>query len=104
MRLVLQLDPSALEFTEPNAGGAYPYLLTVGSLRMAARAGTPTGITATESSSLSVTLDNRQRKVAAIVGRPLRAAASVYDGDDLFFEGTISSVEYGDVLTLEIDA
>lgn len=106
MRLVLELDPNALEFTEENSGGPYPYLLTVGSLRMSARAGVQTGITATESTSLTVTMNNRGGRVAAIVGRPLRVAASVYDDANAFlFSGIVSTVEYkGGALTLEIDA
>jgi hypothetical protein len=39
-----------------------------------------------------------------IIGRPLRAAADVYDGDTLFFSGLVSTVTYGRVLELEIDA
>lgn len=104
MRLVLSLEPSEVEFGTINSGGAYPYLLTVGTLRLAARAGQPFGLASTESTSLTVTLDNRGRRAAAIIGRPLRVAAAVYDGAELFFAGVISALEYGRVLTLEIEA
>jgi hypothetical protein len=104
MRLVLALEPSEVEFEAENSGGAYPYLLTVGTLRISARAGEPFGLASTESTSLQVTLDNRGRRAAAIIGRPLRVAARVYDGADLFFSGVISALEYGRVLALEIEA
>ena len=52
MRLVLSLVPSEVEFGTANSGAAYPYLLTIGTLRLAARAGEPFGLTATESKSL----------------------------------------------------
>lgn len=105
MRLVLALDPSAVEFCEPTAGGPYPYLLTVGELRIAARAGQAIGLAATESSSVPVTLDNCARRAATIVGRPLRVNAKIYDdADALFFEGIVAAIEYGRVLTLEIGA
>lgn len=104
MRLVLALS-SAIEFTEGNSGGAYPYLLKVGAMRQAARAGSAIGIGGTESSSVTVTLDNRGRRVASIIGLPSRVGADIYDdADALFFSGTVSSVTYGRWVALEIDA
>jgi hypothetical protein len=103
MRLVLHLDPSAIEFGETNAGGPYPYLIDVGELRLAARAGEAVGIAGTESASVTVRLDNRGRRAATIIGRPLRVAADIYDDDNnLFASGTVSEITYGDEITLEV--
>ena len=105
MRLVLWLDPSAVEFCEPNADGPHPYLKSVGELRLAARAGQAIGLGATESSSVTVVLNNHGRRAATIIGRPLRVAADIYDDDEaLFFAGTVSSIEYGHDLTIEVGA
>lgn len=105
MRLVLGLTPSSVEFTEANSGGALPYLLTIGTLRMAARTGTQFGIGATENATLSVTLDNPGRQASAILRRPLRAAAEVYSDDGaLFFSGTVASIEYGRTVLMDLEA
>lgn len=105
MRLVLHLDPSAIEFGEANAGGPYPYLIEVGELRLSARAGDAVGIASTESSTVTVRLDNRGRRAASIIGRPLRVAADIYDDDgDLFASGTVSDITYGDEIVLEVAA
>lgn len=105
MRVVLGLEPSAIEFKEGNSGGAYPYLIGVGALREAARTGSAIGIAGAESSSVSVSLDNRAKKLTAIARRPLRVGVEIYDDDDnLFFAGTVSSVEYGDDVTWQVDA
>lgn len=93
MRLVLTLGSSAVEFCEQNAGGRYPYLLTVGELSLAARAGEAFGIVATKSSSVTATLSAR---AANVVRRPLRVAAEIYDdADAIFFAGTVSAIRYG---------
>lgn len=105
MRLVLALEPSAVEFTEESSGGAFPYLLTVGALRMAARTGSQFGIGSTENAVVPVTLNNAGRRAAAILRRPLRIAADIYDdAGALFFSGLVQSIEYGRVVTMEIEA
>lgn len=105
MRLVLRLDGSPLEFCERNAGGPHPYLDSVGTLRVTARAGDAIGIAATESSSLTVTLDNCERRAATDIGRPLRVDAEVYDdADELFFSGIVTAITYRRMISLEIDA
>lgn len=107
MRLVLNLDPSAIGFEEINSSGKFPYLKAVGELRTAARAGDAVGdIAGTESSSLPVTLDNRYRRVAKIIRRPIRVKAFVYDDADvLLFAGTVSAITYENTEThLDIDA
>lgn len=104
MRLDLALEPSVISFTRVADGGEFPWMLTVGTLRLQARAGHLTGIGVGETPSLQVVLDNKGKKAAKVIGRPLRVRATVYDGDDLFFDGTVASIEYGRVaitLTLE---
>ena len=105
MHLVLHLTPSTLTFTQPTSGGAYPLLLGVGVLRLAARTGEASSLGGNESPNVQVTLDNRNRRAATIVGRPLRALAEIYDdAGDLFFSGTVSGCSYGRTVTLEVDA
>jgi len=103
MRFVLTIPPSALEFTQPIDGGPYPLLATVGTLRQAVRAGTPSGIAATESTSLSVTLDNTGNRAAALIGQPLRMGAEVFDGDQSYFSGNVAAITYGRTLELTIE-
>ena len=105
MRLVLDLGGNEIEFTEPLSGGAFPYLLEVGELRIAARAGYLSGLGVGESPSLAVTLDNAGNRAADIIGAPLRAAASVYDDDDsVYWSGIVSAASYGRTIGLTIDA
>lgn len=105
MRLVLAIPPGSLEFTEPNTGGAYPLLASVGTLRVAARAGDAIGIAASASSNISVTLNNAGHKAALLIGAPLRVGATVFeDNGDVFFDGIVAVVEYGGTIVLEIDA
>lgn len=105
MRLVLELVPGAIEFTRRGDSGPYPLLLSVGTLRLAARAGQVSGIGATESTSLTVSLDNAGRRAATLLGRPLRVAAEVFDdADELLFSGIVSAIEYGRTLDLTLEA
>jgi hypothetical protein len=107
MRLVLELTPHPIEFGQkgdPNA--EYPLLVSVGTLRIAARSGEgESSISSGELPSLEVTLDNSGRLAASIIGAPLRARADVYDDDgNLFFAGTVASVSAGRVLRLTLEA
>ena len=104
MRCVLTLAGVAIEFTEALAGGDFPYLLEVGALRLAARAGYLSGLGVGESPSLAVTLNNAGNRAADIIGAPLRARASVYDGADAFWSGVVSAITYGRTLELIIEA
>ena len=80
-------------------------MLGVGVLRLAARTGEASSLGGNESPNVQVTLDNRNRRAATIVGRPLRALAEIYDdAGDLFFSGTVSGCSYGRTVTLEVDA
>ena len=105
MRLVVQLGGGQVEFSEPRSSGVFPYLLEVGELRIAARAGYISGLGAGESPSLTVTLDNAANRAAGIIGQPLRAQATVYDDDaSVYWAGIVSAVSYGRTIALTVDA
>ncbi len=105
MRLELQLQPSIISFTMARDGGVLPWLLEVGMLRIQVRAGHLAGIGAGETPSLTVKLDNSGHKATKVIGRPLRARATVYDGDgSVFFEGVVASVAYSRVITLVLES
>lgn len=106
MRLVLGISSGSLEFTEPNSGGAYDLLLSVGTMRVAARAGDAIGLAANESSSIAVTLNNAGRRAAKLVGAPLRVRGQLYDkNNDLFFDGVVAMIDYAPrTITLELGA
>jgi hypothetical protein len=103
-RVVLSLDPSDVAFTKVGDSGPFPLLLAIGTLRIAARAGHISGIGTTESTNVTVSLDNTGGRAAEIVGRPLRVQAQIYDGPDLFFTGTVASIQYGRTVDLLIQA
>lgn len=104
MRLVLDLDPSAIEFVEPLSPGANPFLLSVGSLHLAVRAGHLQGIGSSESPSVDVKLDNSGRRAGRIIGRPLRVRATLYDGADVYFTGIVEDATFGPIIGLTIEA
>ena len=104
MQLVLYLSPNAITITPVNSLGEYPLLDVVGTLRLAARAGTPTGLGVGETGSLSVQLDNSSRQAARLVGRPLRCRAEVLQDDGtLIFEGTVAACTYGRAVVLDLE-
>jgi hypothetical protein len=103
-RLVLFLDTSEVPFTKVGESGPYAMLLSIGTLRLAARAGNISGIGVTESTSVRVQLDNTGRRVSKIIGRPLRVRAEIYDGEDLFFVGTVASISYGQTVEITLEA
>lgn len=103
MRLVVALDAGDVAFDAPGSSGPWPWLLGVGTLRIAARAGNASGFGVGETSSLTATLDNAGKQAADVVGVPLRRVATVYDdAGDVFFAGTVESVRVGRVLALTI--
>jgi hypothetical protein len=105
MRLVVDLGGNEIEFTEPLSGGAFPYLLEVGTLRIAARAGYISGLGVGESPSLAVTLNNAGDRAADIIGAPLRSVATIYDDDgSVYWSGIVSAASYGRTLGITIDA
>lgn len=104
MRLVLALNPSAIEFTPQTDAGPHPYLIAVGTLRIAARAGQNSGFGVGESPGLEVLLDNNERQTTRIIGVPLRVGATVYDGDVPFFAGVISKIRFGRTIALKIES
>ena len=106
MRLDLDLHGDVLvSFTNAGSDGAYPWLESVGALRIAARAGTPSGIASGESASLDVSLDNSGKQAATLIDYPLRRRAAVYDDAGvLYFDGTVAAMVVGRSLKLTIEA
>jgi hypothetical protein len=105
MRLLLYCDPSTIEISELGDAGAFPWLAGVGNLNVAARAGHLAGIGATEAPNLTVQIDNDRQQATALLGRPLRVAAEVYDDNgDLFFAGLVSTVVYGITYDVTIES
>lgn len=105
MRLVLTIGANPVEFAEVGSGGGFPYLLDVGDLHVAVRAGYLSGLGVGESPSLAVTLDNTGNRAAGIIGQPLRARATVYDDDDsVYWSGIVSTIEYGRTVAMNIEA
>lgn len=105
MKLVLYLDPAQIEIGEALSDSAMPYLISVGVLRMQARAGYISGLGVGESPSLEVTLDNCQNRVADIIGQPLRKRADVLEDDDTpYWQGIVSALSYGRDITITIGA
>lgn len=105
MRLVITLADVELEFVEPGADGAFPWLTQVGALLLNAIAGHLQGTGVSETPNIPVTIDNRDKQATRLLGFPLRAPAVLYDGDgEEFFAGLIASVKYGRTLDLSIEA
>lgn len=105
MRVEIELTPSAISFSSVGGTGPYPYLVAVGSLRMAARAGDPASSVASETPSIVVSIANAENRAARILSVPLRARAVVYDDAEAeFFAGTISQVAFGRALDLTIES
>lgn len=103
MRLAVELGAASLEFGAIGSPTApRPWVRSVGTLRVAARAG---GTGATESSSLTVVLDNSAGQAARLLDVPLRRIATVYDDDGAtFFRGTIQRVRVGQSLELTLES
>lgn len=102
MRLVVTLDPSAIEFTTKGSGGPFPYLLDHSDILEQARAGYISGLATGEPPSVTVTLSWR---AARILGQALRSRAELFDDDDTsLFVGLIADVAYGLTIVLTVDA
>jgi hypothetical protein len=104
--LVIALGAAKLTFTSStDAVGAFPWLLSVGALRMAVNAGYQSGFGVGESPFINVTLDNNKRQLVRLINRPLRQRAEVFNDDgSQFFAGLISNIEYGRIISMEIAA
>lgn len=102
MRLDLALASATITVASAGTVAAFPWLTDVGGVRMAARAG---GRGATESSTLTVALDNAGGQASRVVGVPLRRLATVYDeAGAVFFRGTVQRVTVGRTLALTLEA
>lgn len=106
MRIEIDVGGATLPIGELTDGAApYRYLIAVGSLRMAARAGHLAGLGVGESPNLDVLLQNNRRQATTLVGTPLRAPVRVYESDgSLFFDGIVSKVTLGKTLTLILES
>lgn len=104
--LVLYLQPCPMVIEPLGADAPHPMLSGAGTLRLAARAGTPTGLGIGDAGSFPVELDNLGGKAAELIGRPLRARAQYFDGigAEPIFDGAVARIAYGSrTLTLELD-
>ncbi len=104
MRLVLTIGASVFSFTPIGDNGPYPFLSAVGSITVAARAGATSGFGATDTPSASASLLNKRKRVALLIGNPLRAKAQLYDGAALVFSGTVSAIDYGLNIDLTLES
>jgi hypothetical protein len=105
MRLTIDLESAVLEFTDPRTDAAYPWLDAVGEVRIAARAGSPSGFGVGEAPNGSVTLNNARKQAERLLSAPLRRRATIYDNaGKLYFEGTITEAIAGRSLVLKIEA
>lgn len=105
MRLVITQDGVGHEFVRHGVDGPYPWLGKVGTLLLAARAGHLDNIGVAESANVTVELTNDRRQAATLLGRPVRAAAALYDdAGDMFFAGLIQQVGYGTTMVVSIEA
>lgn len=103
----IELDGCWLKFHRQGttaSGAAYPLLSEIGTLRSTARAAHLEGIGASEAPSVSVVLNNPQRRASDLIGLPLRRNARIEDAGGVLFEGVVSAIAYGNTLTLEVAA
>lgn len=105
MRLVLTIGGGVITFTSLNDDGPYPFLQSVGSIRIAARAGSSSSFGANETPTASAMLSNQNRRVAALIGNPERARAEIFDDDGISaFVGFVSAIIYGLTIQLKLES
>lgn len=106
MRIEVDIAGATLRIAEiTDADDEYNYLISVGTLRMAARAGHLSGLGVGESPSLDLLLQNNKRQTITLLGTPLRAPVRCYNKDEsLFFEGIVSKVTLGKTVTLLVES
>ena len=103
----LELDGCWLRFHRQGtsgSGASYPLLAEIGTLRSTARAAHLEGIGSGETPNISVTINNPKRRASYLIGLPLRRRARIEDASGVLFEGVVSSIQYGNTLTLEVAA
>ena len=105
MRLVITVGGVDVEFTQPGASGEYPWLVKVGTLLLAVRAGHLDGVGVGESANCTFELDNINRQAADLLGYCPRAPAVIYDAaGDVWFRGLLQQMTFGTRLTGAIEA
>lgn len=99
------LGASSVELTPTNSDGPFPLLGPVGAIRVAARAGSASGLGSNEAPSASFELDNTDNFASELIGSPLRALASIYDDDNaLAFAGLVASIRFGKTIELTLES
>lgn len=93
-----------ISFTPLNDSGPYPFLKDVGTIRIAARAGSSSVFGSNEAPSAAVTLQNVRGRVAELIGNPMRARGEIYDGTSLAFVGFVASIRYGIAIELILES
>jgi hypothetical protein len=102
MQLTIDLGSALVTFDATGSTGAFPWLTSVGGLRMVARAGRAG---ASETAVIACTLDNAGQQAARILDVPLRRRASIYDDEGaLFFRGTVQRMRVGRTVELTIES
>jgi hypothetical protein len=102
VRLSIELDSATISFHSAGADEPYPWLIEVGALREAARAGNGQS---TETANTTCAIDNAQNKAGRILEAAERRRATLYDdAGRVHFDGIIQSIAPGLrelVLTIE---
>jgi hypothetical protein len=104
-RVAVELDSATVEFARPDADAPFPWFMRVSPLRMAARAGTPTGLGVAQTPSVDVVIDNANAQAKAILGHPMRRRVTIYNEDDsIYFEGLVQRMRVSHSLVLVVEA
>lgn len=92
-----------LEFTE--RGGPYPWLASVGTLLLAARAGHLQGVGVGESANVVCSLNNDRGQATRLLGYPMRWPAWLYDDDDEeLLAGVVQAASFGNPMQITLEA
>lgn len=103
-RMVVYMDPSPIAFTEQGTDEAYAWLMEISELRIAARAGSVSGIGATESNSVTAKIDNTKARASKLLGYPIKKRVDLYDREELFFSGYITGFDANESFDVTIEA
>lgn len=89
---------------KPIEEPSWPLLDSISNIQDVARGTGGGGLTDTEVSSMTLTLDNSQHKAYALIGIPLRAPCTVYFEDQEIFNGVVADVEMGIAMQIGIES
>lgn len=100
--LLIFVEPLTPPAAEPDAR---PWLTDVSGYSVAARSSAFRSAGATESASITVELDNRERQASLLIRNPARNWAEVYNDDGtLYFAGLVQGAEYGTSVKMNVEA